>query len=65
MKEYFKAGAKITTAPKPLMSDELYDPVRLYKNILLYLQKILLQKKFSKILSTRSNVFHDVSDKIP
>jgi len=25
MKEYFKAGAKITTAPKPLMSDDLYD----------------------------------------
>ena len=27
MKEYFKAGAKITTAPKPLMCDELYDQV--------------------------------------
>ena len=25
MKEYFKAGAKWTTAPKPLMSDDLYD----------------------------------------
>nr|CAB3248356.1 glycine amidinotransferase, mitochondrial-like [Phallusia mammillata] len=25
MKEYFQAGAKWTTAPKPLMSDELYD----------------------------------------
>lgn len=25
IKEYFKQGAKWTTAPKPLMSDELYD----------------------------------------
>ncbi len=25
MKEYFKGGAKWTTAPKPFMSDELYD----------------------------------------
>ena len=31
IKEYFKAGAKWTTAPKPLMCDQLYDqdyPVR-------------------------------------
>ena len=26
IKEYFQQGAKWTTAPKPLMSDELYDP---------------------------------------
>lgn len=25
LKEYFKQGAKWTTAPKPLMSDQLYD----------------------------------------
>ena len=25
IKEYFKAGAKWTTAPKPQMSDDLYD----------------------------------------
>ena len=29
MKEYFRKGAKWTTAPKPLMSDELYDKVQL------------------------------------
>ena len=28
MKEYFKAGAKWTTAPKPQMSDKLYEKVR-------------------------------------
>lgn len=28
IKEYFKKGAKWTTAPKPTMSDELYDQVR-------------------------------------
>ena len=28
MKEYFHAGAKWTTAPKPTMADELYDTVR-------------------------------------
>ena len=27
MKEYFHGGAKWTTAPKPQMSDELYDHV--------------------------------------
>ena len=27
IKEYFKQGAKWTTAPKPLMSDALYDQV--------------------------------------
>lgn len=27
MKEYFSKGAKWTTAPKPTMSDELYDNV--------------------------------------
>ena len=27
IKEYFKKGAKWTTAPKPTMSDELYDQV--------------------------------------
>ena len=27
LKEYFKRGAKWTTAPKPLMSDDLYDQV--------------------------------------
>ena len=27
MKEYFVSGAKWTTAPKPQMSDELYDQV--------------------------------------
>ena len=35
MKEYFRAGAKWTTAPKPLMSDELYDqgyPIRNVKD---------------------------------
>lgn len=34
IKEYFRKGAKWTTAPKPTMSDELYDQVRPY---LLYL----------------------------
>ena len=28
MKEYFHAGAKWTTAPKPTMANELYDLVR-------------------------------------
>lgn len=28
IKEYFKKGAKWTTAPKPTMADELYDQVR-------------------------------------
>ena len=28
IKEYFMRGAQWTTAPKPLMSNELYDPVR-------------------------------------
>jgi len=28
IKEYFRQGAKWTTAPKPLMSDELYDKVQ-------------------------------------
>lgn len=27
IKEYFRKGAKLTTAPKPQMSDELYDQV--------------------------------------
>lgn len=30
IKEYFRKGAKWTTAPKPTMADELYDQVRLY-----------------------------------
>lgn len=30
IKEYFRNGAKWTTAPKPTMADELYDQVRLY-----------------------------------
>ena len=30
MKEYFTAGAKWTTAPKPTMSDQLYDLVSLF-----------------------------------
>lgn len=29
IKEYFKKGAKWTTAPKPTMANELYDQVRL------------------------------------
>ena len=29
LKEYFKRGAKWTTAPKPLMSDDLYDQVKI------------------------------------
>lgn len=28
IKEYFRKGAKWTTAPKPTMADELYDQVR-------------------------------------
>ena len=28
MTEYFKKGAIVTTAPKPIMGDELYDQVR-------------------------------------
>jgi len=28
LKEYFKGGAKWTTAPKPLMCDALYDQVK-------------------------------------
>ncbi len=30
IKEYFRKGAKWTTAPKPTMADDLYDQVRLY-----------------------------------
>jgi len=30
LKKYFKQGAKWTTAPKPLMSDELYDEVKFF-----------------------------------
>lgn len=30
IKEYFRKGAKWTTAPKPTMADELYDQVRPY-----------------------------------
>lgn len=30
IKEYFRKGAKWTTAPKPTMANELYDQVRLY-----------------------------------
>lgn len=30
IKEYFRNGAKWTTAPKPTMADELYDQVRPY-----------------------------------
>lgn len=33
LKEYFKAGAKWTTPPKPLMCDELYDEVLLKLNV--------------------------------
>lgn len=33
LKEYFKAGAKWTTPPKPLMCDELYDEVLLTLNV--------------------------------
>ena len=29
LKEYFQRGAKWTTAPKPLMSDDLYDQVNI------------------------------------
>ena len=29
LKEYFKRGAKWTTAPKPLMSDDMYDQVNI------------------------------------
>ena len=29
LKEYFKRGAKWTTAPKPLLSDDLYDQVNM------------------------------------
>ena len=29
MKEYFRGGARWTTAPKPQMSDELYDQVNM------------------------------------
>ncbi|XP_068169595.1 glycine amidinotransferase, mitochondrial-like isoform X3 [Antennarius striatus] len=33
IKEYFRKGAKWTTAPKPTMSDDLYDPVTNYMGI--------------------------------
>jgi len=33
MKEYFNKGAKWTTAPKPTMSDKLYDLVRALSKI--------------------------------
>ena len=37
LKEYFKRGAKWTTAPKPLLSDDLYDQVNiLYFNTFTY-----------------------------
>ena len=33
IKEYFLQGAKWTTAPKPQMSDELYDHVSIYQQL--------------------------------
>ena len=33
IKEYFRGGAKWTTAPKPQMSDELYDQEYPIKNV--------------------------------
>ena len=36
LKEYFKQGAKWTTAPKPLMSDDLYDQVKTRSNFEVY-----------------------------
>ena len=38
LKEYFKRGAKWTTAPKPLMSDDLYDQVNILNLIPSWLQ---------------------------
>ena len=44
MKEYFSNGAKWTTAPKPTMSDELYDKVNtiLFFTFTVSLQWVLL-----------------------
>lgn len=41
IKEYFRKGAKWTTAPKPTMSDELYDQVRLSPDTYKCVQSLL------------------------
>lgn len=41
IKEYFRKGAKWTTAPKPTMSDELYDQVRLSSDTYKCVQSLL------------------------
>ena len=56
LKEYFTQGAKWTTAPKPLMSDDLYDQVRGCKLLMdnavetFYLNTAFYQIKTYKIL---------------
>ena len=39
LKDYFRQGAKWTTAPKPQMADELYDFVRIFSESSFVLQE--------------------------
>ena len=49
LKEYFKRGAKWTTAPKPLMSDDLYDQV-----IILNFNTFMVTRNLSRSLFIRA-----------
>lgn len=51
IKEYFRKGAKWTTAPKPTMSDELYDQVRLISDTSNCVQSLLHCVSFFKYRS--------------
>ena len=53
LKEYFKRGAKWTTAPKPLMSDDLYDQVIILNFNTFMVTRNLSQKGF------RAQSFHN------
>ena len=49
LKEYFKRGAKWTTAPKPLMSDDLYDQV-----IILNFNTFMVTRNLSRSIFIRA-----------
>lgn len=46
IKEYFRKGAKWTTAPKPTMADELYDQVRLQ----IHFKHVIVHNRFCLVL---------------
>lgn len=56
IKEYFRNGAKWTTAPKPTMADELYDQVRPYLVRLGQVQCILKCWGFVLNFNTKFNL---------